>query len=164
MDAESTDPKKPCRACQDFKQWSRRKREEFTESETDPETAKQEHAVDHEGSPTNCPLDREGLGRSTWGFLHTMAAYYPDKPTEEQENEIRQFFNLFSHFYPCQDCAEDLQRQIQRFPPKTESRQELSQWLCRVHNRINLRLGKPQFDCTRVDERWKDGWSDGSCD
>lgn len=48
--------------------------------------------------------------------------------------------------------------------PDTKSRHALSQWLCGIHNDINVRLGKPEFDCSRVDERWRDGWKDGSCD
>lgn len=48
--------------------------------------------------------------------------------------------------------------------PDTRSRHALSQWLCGIHNDINMRLGKPEFDCSRVDERWRDGWRDGSCD
>ena len=59
----------------------------------------------------NCPLDRDELGRNTWGFLHTMAAYYPEKPSEKQQKEARDFFTLFSHFYPCEICAQDLQKQ-----------------------------------------------------
>lgn len=111
-----------------------------------------------------CPVDREELGRSSWKLLHTMAAYYPDKPTSEEQRDMKQFFSLFARFYPCRDCADDLQEKLKREPPPTQNRSVLSQWLCQVHNEVNVKLGKPQFDCTLLDQRWKDGWKDGSCD
>jgi FAD-linked sulfhydryl oxidase len=49
-------------------------------------------------------------------------------------------------------------------PPDVTSRDTLSKWLCGVHNEVNLLLGKQPFDCGKVNERWKDGPADGSCD
>lgn len=49
-------------------------------------------------------------------------------------------------------------------PPQVESQHSLSQWLCKLHNRVNVKIGKPEFDCSKVNERWRDGWKDGSCD
>ena len=48
--------------------------------------------------------------------------------------------------------------------PDTSSRKGLSYWFCDYHNEVNRRLGKKEFDCSKVLERWKDGWADGSCD
>ncbi|XP_064480016.1 FAD-linked sulfhydryl oxidase ALR-like [Ornithodoros turicata] len=142
--------KRPCRACTDFKSWAKKKGVNFENAPVQP--------------PRNCPLDRETLGRNTWSLLHTMAAYYPDRPNTTQQEDMKQFFRIFSKFYPCDDCATDFQKSLEKRPPATSSRKELSRWLCDEHNEVNRKLGKPQFDCSRVDERWLHGWRDGSCD
>lgn len=53
---------------------------------------------------------------------------------------------------------------IKKNPPCTKSRDDLAKWLCDRHNTVNVKLGKPTFDCSKVHERWRDGWLDGSCD
>lgn len=60
---------------------------------------------------TDCPLDKEELGRSAWGLLHTMAAKYPDKPSSGEQQEMKAFFHIFSKFYPCDHCAEDMRKE-----------------------------------------------------
>ncbi|RWS08987.1 FAD-linked sulfhydryl oxidase ALR-like protein [Dinothrombium tinctorium] len=136
---------KPCRTCVDFKTWAKL---------TGKSGAKR---------GKNCPLDKDQLGRNTWSFLHTMAAYFPDRPTDEQQRDMKTFINLFSKFYPCEYCAKDMQVDIANDPPKTGSRSDLSLWFCNLHNKVNKKLGKPLFDCSKVDQRWFHGWDDGSC-
>ena len=45
-----------------------------------------------------------------------------------------------------------------------QNQTDLAKWMCETHNEVNERLGKPAFDCFKVNERWLDGWKDGSCD
>lgn len=53
-------------------------------------------------------MDRAELGRSSWGLLHTITAYFPKNPNSSQQSKMKQFLNLFAEFYPCKECADDL--------------------------------------------------------
>lgn len=114
-------------------------------------------------SNPDCPLDREQLGRGSWGLLHTIASKYPVRPTPEQKVEMKEFIRIFGNLYPCSYCAEEFRKDLQEMPPRLESRTELADWFCQIHNRVNEKLNKPKFDCSQVDERWRTGWKDGSC-
>ena len=116
--------------------------------------------------PEGCPPDVEQLGRATWTFLHTTAAYYPDKPSPSQRTRMLGLLLSLPVLYPCSWCATHFGEEIQKSPPDVSSREGLSKWLCEQHNRVNERLGKPAFDCSlkSTDERWKDGPGDGRCD
>ncbi|XP_034251254.1 FAD-linked sulfhydryl oxidase ALR [Thrips palmi] len=150
---EETNPAKPCRTCTDFKTWAKQTKQSISDKAGSAPVQRNKE----------CPLDKDELGKNTWGFLHTMAAYYPDNPTPQQKNDMKSFFNSFSQFYPCEVCAKDFQQELRLQPPNVENQKGLTKWLCDMHNIVNVKLGKQSFDCNRVNERWKDGWLDGSC-
>lgn len=104
-----------------------------------------------------CPIRSSELGHSSWNLLHTMAAWYPDQPSSDEKHSMQQFMSAFARFYPCTWCARDFQENIEKSPPQTESRKDLCQWLCKQHNLVNQKLGKPLFDCSmnNLDERWR---------
>lgn len=111
-----------------------------------------------------CPPDVEQLGRHTWTFLHTTAAYYPDQPSEQHKQNASALFNSLPSLYPCSYCADELGKELKRVgPPDVSNGYTLSNWLCNIHNEVNERLGKKQFDCSNVFKRWKEGWDDGRC-
>ncbi|GFR94432.1 sulfhydryl oxidase [Elysia marginata] len=141
-----------CKSCTDFKTWM--------ELTANP----RRNMSRQEREEKQCPLDSTLLGNNTWSFLHTMAAYYPEKPSAEQQNKMKSFISLLSDFYPCHKCAANLREDLKTDTPDTRSNTALSQWFCELHNKVNVRLGKAEFDCSKVLERWRDGWADGTCD
>jgi hypothetical protein len=50
-------------------------------------------------------VTKEELGRSTWTFLHTLAAQYPEKPTKQQQKDVRTLMDCLTRAYPCGECA-----------------------------------------------------------
>lgn len=111
-----------------------------------------------------CPPDVAELGRSSWTLLHSIAATYPAKPTSEQQQDMSVFMRIFAKVYPCWFCASDFEKFIVKNEPKVRTQEEFGKWLCDAHNEVNVKLGKPKFDCNLWKQRWKDGWDDGSCD
>lgn len=69
-------------------------------------------------APLRCPLDVNELGNSTWDLIHTLAAYYPENPSNEQKLAAVQFFQALSLLYPCHICAEDFIDSVSKNPPR----------------------------------------------
>lgn len=143
---------KPCRACNtllDFQMVTGK-----MDTKAIPKPAKV--PVAKELPKMELPPDVEQIGRSSWTLLHTMAATYPEKPTTTQQGDMKQFLKLFGNFYPCWFCGDDFKEYLQKNEPKVSSQDDFGKWLCNAHNEVNVKLGKPTFDCNFWKKRWKD--------
>ncbi len=160
--------KEACRACIDVKTWFKDvKMKTSTLISTsllypDPLI---EYPTSHNVSSTGlvCPPDATELGRSTWTFLHTTAEYLPEKLSETHKEHVLNLLTAVSHLYPCRNCADHMQAYVEVNPIPLHSKFSISRWLCDYHNEVNVILGKEKFDCEKVEERWKKGPSDDSC-
>ncbi|KAH9912780.1 ERV/ALR sulfhydryl oxidase domain-containing protein [Epithele typhae] len=100
------------------------------------------------------------LGRATWKLMHTMTLRYPDEPSQDERDALYNYFHLTSRLYPCGECAAEFQLLLKKFPPQTSSRRSAATWLCFLHNQVNARLGKPEFDCVNLDATYDCGCGD----
>ncbi|KYK60726.1 augmenter of liver regeneration [Drechmeria coniospora] len=161
---------KPCRSCTSFAAWAAQTREKAKQGGGGEGGGSVRAAVAEMTAsatstpPPDCPPDVEVLGRSAWTVLHSIAANYPEAPSRSQQSDLTGFVSLFSKLYPCWVCAEDFRAYLGREVPRVTSRDEFGKWLCGAHNDVNRKLGKPEFDCSRWEERWRTGWKDGRCD
>lgn len=123
-----------------------------------------------------CPPDVEELGRSTWNFLHSVAATYPEEPSKVQRQALLSLLTSLPHLYPCSSCADALREEYARrmslagrsesglsamTPTQAIASKNLATcFLCSIHNEVNKRLGKPTWDCENLEnlkQRWEDG-------
>ncbi|KAH8827876.1 ERV/ALR sulfhydryl oxidase domain-containing protein [Flagelloscypha sp. PMI_526] len=103
---------------------------------------------------------KAALGRSTWKLLHTMTLRYPEHPTEDEREAFESYFHLLSRLYPCGECATEFQQLLKKYPVQTSSRRSAATWLCMLHNQVNDRLQKPEFDCAHLDDEYDCGCGD----
>ena len=75
---------------------------------------------------------------------------------------ISLFCNLYFPSHPSSlhlyDCCQLLT--ISLLFNQTSSRRSAALWLCTVHNQVNERLKKPEFDCAHLDEEYDCGCGD----
>jgi len=106
-----------------------------------------------------CPPSRNELGVASWTLMHSVAAHYPENPDATERASALAFVSSLAVLYPCVDCAHGLRVALEEMPPEVDSRERFVRWMCRLHNRVNKELGKPQVPCDNVqalDERWRE--------
>ena len=84
-------------------------------------------------------------GPAAWKFLHAITFSYPDNPNLSDQRDAENLFSSLKSLLPCEACRNHYVSEISVNPPDTRSRATLSAWLVDLHNRVNLRLGKPIF-------------------
>jgi hypothetical protein len=107
-----------------------------------------------ENSKKPLKLSKEELGRHSWALLHSIAASFPTVPTEEEKKMINKFLFSFAQVYPCKICGKHFNEMLQKFPIENKSREEFVLYLCNLHNKVNKRLGKQEYDCKKTFEIW----------
>ncbi|KAL6708689.1 hypothetical protein ACN47E_002385 [Coniothyrium glycines] len=100
------------------------------------------------------------LGRAAWKVLHTTFARFPEKPTEEEQEALRSYVHLFQRLYPCGECAEHFGQVLAKYPPQVSSRTAAAMWGCYVHNIVNKRLKKAEFNCEEIGDAYDCGCGD----
>lgn len=100
------------------------------------------------------------LGNAAWKLFHTILARYPDEPSKQEQATLSSYIQLFGQVYPCGDCARHFQKLLKAYPPQTSSRKTAALWGCHIHNKVNERLEKPEYDCTTILEDYDCGCGD----
>lgn len=93
---------------------------------------------------------RTVIGRSTWHYLHSSAAKYPEhSPAPEQEAGMKALVTSLGALYPCEACRYALGPELESLPPiPTATRKGVVLWWCELHNLVNTDIGNEEYPCT----------------
>jgi FAD-linked sulfhydryl oxidase len=92
--------------------------------------------------------------------VHSLAAYYPEAPTEEERAAALGLVAALRLLYPCDHCRAAFAAALEEDPPDASSGRALAAWAWRQHNAVNAALGKPAFPLEALQARWRSGCRD----
>jgi hypothetical protein len=89
----------------------------------------------------------QAWGPLGWATLHSVAAVYPDNPTDLEKSLIQKWVDSFRNCIVCSVCKDHfsalLREYIVLYPDWNASRKNLSLFVLRAHNTVNVRqLGR----------------------
>lgn len=87
-------------------------------------------------------------GPHGWKFMHYVSLGYPDKPSESDKMNYKQFYYSLQNILPCEKCAQNYMKNITENPIDNHlaNRDSLVKWVIDIHNQVNKELGKKEYD------------------
>jgi len=90
--------------------------------------------------------DPQVWGPRYWFVLHTIAQTYPLHPNKVTRRKYYDFFMNLPLFVPDIEMGDYLSYLLDVYPVSAflDNRDHLVKWIWAIHNKINVRLGKPE--------------------
>ena len=100
-------------------------------------------------------------GPHLWFSLHTMTFNYPLKPTQDDKDNYRNFFNSMKNVIPCSVCKKNYIRHLNEIPidQHLHNRKSLVYWVIDLHNMVNGETGKKILSYDNVIKKYEDAYS-----
>ena len=86
-------------------------------------------------------------GPHYWFFMHTIAHIYPKTPNEVTKRKYYDFIQNLPLFIPNNDISDYFIALLNGHPvtPYLDNRDSLIKWMYFIHNKVNVKLGKPEI-------------------
>lgn len=92
-------------------------------------------------------------GPSCWKFIHYLTMAYPDNPSHEEKQAIKNFIYSLGKVLPCENCRVHFAMNLENFPLTENvlsSKYNLINWAREVHNEVNTRKNKKNWSYQEV--------------
>lgn len=97
-------------------------------------------------------------GPHYWKVMHYITIAYPDNPTPQDKEDIKNFFMAMGKVLPCENCRIHYAMNIQKYPLTNDilsSKYKIINWAKDIHNEVNIRTGKKPLSYEDVIEGCK---------
>jgi hypothetical protein len=103
---------------------------------------------------------KQSIGHVTWRYMHSMLANLKatanGELSEETKTKTIQLIQLVQQNLFCQQCSDDFAGLLKKYPAdKLKTKFQFENWLCKLHNKVNKKLSKPKFDCSKLKENYQ---------
>merc|ERR1719230_862583 len=96
--------------------------------------------------------DPDSWGPSMWRSLHCIAHHMPPRLPGESQESFKAMVNSLPQLLPCKVCGDHLKQYLAEDPVNSHlgTRDDMEQWLVRLHNKVNLGIGKPALSAAEA--------------
>ena len=107
---------------------------------------------------------KEIWGNNLWTYLHYSAMNYPDQPSAQEVEDMKNWLCALSTTIPCAECKKHYRGYIEKSKPQLDNicsnKDNLFRFLFELHNKVNARLGKPVLTYEQAVKMYE---NDGTC-
>ena len=74
---------------------------------------------------------------------------------EETKKRTIELISLVQQNLFCQECSKDFGELLKKYPADSlKTKKQFENWLCKLHNKVNKKLKKSTFDCSKLNEHY----------
>ncbi len=87
-------------------------------------------------------------GPSLWTYLHLLSANYPEDPSKNEKNYMKNFIKYLGHTLPCDICKNHYFEFMteKRVNIGVTNKKELLELFWNLHNNVNVINNKPELN------------------
>ena len=99
-------------------------------------------------------------GPHLWFSLHTITFNYPLKPTKDDKDNYKNFFESLKNVIPCSVCKKNYIRHLNelQIDKYLDNRKSLVYWVIDLHNMVNGETGKKILSYDIVIKKYEDAY------
>jgi len=103
----------------------------------------------------------EVWGPHYWFFLHTVAESYPTHPNAVTKRKYYDLIQNMPLFIPDAEIGGKFSRMLDKYPvtPYLDNRDSFVRWTHFMHNKMNMKLGKPEMSLPLALEKYRDEYA-----